>query len=192
VFRLSPCSLFANPILSMVLFLAAVPLSAQNVKVDYDKSVDFSKFKTYAWVKGLPFADYLLDLNILGIVDHELAAQGLTQVDPNIADLLVAYHIAATADVSVSSLHDPTYAHNGGIAPLGETMWTTPSTVGSVGRLIKKGSLGVEMVDREKKQLVWAGVATGKAKEKRTDKMKQLDKVLTKMMDQYPPPRATK
>jgi triphosphoribosyl-dephospho-CoA synthetase len=71
-------------------------------------------------------------------------------------------------------------------------MWTTPSTVGSVGRLIKKGSLGVEMVDREKQQLVWAGAATGKAKEKRTDKMKQLDKVLTKMMDQYPPPRATK
>jgi hypothetical protein len=48
------------------------------------------------------------------------------------------------------------------------------------------------MVDREKKQLVWAGVATGKAKEKRTDKLKQLDKAMTQMMDQYPPPRATK
>jgi hypothetical protein len=37
----------------LVLFFS-LPVSAQKISVDYDKKVNFSRFKTYAWATGTP------------------------------------------------------------------------------------------------------------------------------------------
>jgi Domain of unknown function (DUF4136) len=184
-----PSHAFSYIFIMSVAFLLGAQAFAQKVKVEHDPSADFSRFKTFALVQGFPLPDYLLDLQMVGTIEHDLAAKGLSKVDPTVADLLVTYHAAGSSEINISSLHDPTYSTTGGRPMPGQTVWSTPSTIGSVGRLIKKGSLGVEIVDRERGQLVWAAVAQGTAKEKRSDRAKQLEKVLTKMFEQYPPSR---
>jgi len=69
----------------------------------------------------------------------------------------------------------------------GKPLTADPSTAGSVARQIKKGSLAVEMFDRQKKELVWAAQAKGTIKESRKERLDQLDRALTRMIDQYPP-----
>jgi Domain of unknown function (DUF4136) len=63
---------------------------AQDVRYDYDKDKDFSKFKSYKWVsiKGADQPDELTGKRIMAAVDAELATKGLTKtVTPPICTL---------------------------------------------------------------------------------------------------------
>ncbi len=50
----------------MLVFLLPLVLraEAQKIKIQYEKTTDFSKFKTYAWVPGTPVFDPHLDTYI--------------------------------------------------------------------------------------------------------------------------------
>ena len=50
---------------------------AQKVKVGYDKSMDFSKYKTYTWAPlGVPITRPLLYQTIVNTIDGELESKG--------------------------------------------------------------------------------------------------------------------
>jgi len=172
-------------LLLLAVLASPLQLLSQKMTLEYDKGTDFAKFKTYGWVKGFAVADPMMDLHIIGTVDYDLKAKGLTKVEAPTADLLVTYHAAVNTDMNISGFYMP--AHYSGIPAPGYTIWYVPSTMSSVARYIKKGSLVVEMADRQTQQLVWAAVATGTVKEKKQDKLKQLDRVVGRMFDQYPP-----
>jgi hypothetical protein len=55
----------------------------QDVRYNFDKDADFSKFKTYEWVliKGASQADDLTDKQIKAAVDAQLTTKGLTRTD---------------------------------------------------------------------------------------------------------------
>jgi hypothetical protein len=81
-------------LLSIALFmLAATTAVAQDVRYNFDKDRDFSKFKTYKWVpiKDAAKVDNLRDKQIKDAIDAELAKKGLTQNDADSADLYVGY-----------------------------------------------------------------------------------------------------
>ena len=68
-------------VLSVVaLLLAAGSSFAQDVRYNFDKNTDFSKFKTYKWVpiKDAAKASDLVDKQIKAAIDAELATKGLT------------------------------------------------------------------------------------------------------------------
>ena len=102
--------LWGFPILVCLGFLQRItpPALAQTVSLKYDKSVDFAKFKTYAWVQGTPVADPTLDLYIKGAVDGMLAKKELRKVAPEQADIFLTYHAATDGDVNANSFQDPT------------------------------------------------------------------------------------
>lgn len=91
--------LWGFPILICLAFSLQIAPSAfaQKVSLKYDKSADFSKFKTYAWVQGTPVADPTLDLYIKGAVDGMLAKKEMRKVAPEQADIFLTYHAATTA-----------------------------------------------------------------------------------------------
>ena len=62
---------------------------AQDVQFDYDRSANFSAFKTYQWVdyKRVDVGDQLLDRDIKRAVDEQLAGKGLQRVETG-GDLL--------------------------------------------------------------------------------------------------------
>jgi hypothetical protein len=176
--------------LSLVLFLAAGVSSmavAQKVTSDYDKATDFSIFGSYAWVAGQAVPAVNMDLYIKIAIDEDLAKKGLHKVEPKDADLLVTYNSARDTDLNISSFYDPTYTASGGDPMLGTTMWSSGSSVGSAGRYITKGSLAIVIYDRHQRKIIWEVVAKGTVKERQGDRLKQLDKALTKMLEKYPP-----
>jgi Domain of unknown function (DUF4136) len=171
----------------LLLFVFSLPVSAQKITVDYDKKVNFSRFKTYSWETGTPVPNSPLDLYIMGAIDLNLEHKGLSKVAIEDADLVVTYHSASSTDLNTSAIGNPTLSTLKGNNSTDPAGWSIPSTAGSVARQVKKGSLAVEMFDRQKKELVWAAQAKGTIKESRKQRLDQLDRALTRMFDQYPP-----
>src|SRR2546422_7734866 len=62
-----------------ILLLAATASFAQQVKTDYDRSTDFSQYKTYSWEK-VQTQDPLWVDRIEAAVNAALSAKGWTQV----------------------------------------------------------------------------------------------------------------
>src|SRR5690348_14059084 len=86
-------SLFS--IIALLLFSLSSAF-AQDVRYNFDKDTDFSKFKTYKWVdlKDAAKLNDLTDKSIKDAIDAELATKGLTKVDDDKADLYVGYQAA--------------------------------------------------------------------------------------------------
>ena len=78
------------PLLSItfVLLIAGCAV-AQDVRYNFDRDADFSKFKTYKWVSlnTTTQGDSLLSKQIKAAVDIELGVKGLTKVEEDTADL---------------------------------------------------------------------------------------------------------
>jgi len=179
-------SIRAAILLFFALWMSPV-IVAQKVTSDHDKATAFSSFKTYAWGEGLGVPNPNFDQYIKMIVGQDLERQGLKSVEAKEADLIVAYQWASDTDLNVSSFSDPTYAASGGVPMGGTTMWSSGSAAGSVGSYITKGTLAIEIYDRGQGKIVWEAAAKGTVKEKMGDRMKQLQKVLPKLLERYPP-----
>jgi len=54
---------------------------AQSVTYDFDRSADFSKLRTYAWVRGTALRDELNHQRIQRAIDAQLTMKGLAKVE---------------------------------------------------------------------------------------------------------------
>src|SRR5437667_8839798 len=77
------------------LLLATTTALGQDVRYNFDKNADFSKFKTYKWValKEAPTVNDLVSKQIVDAIDAELATKGLTKVNDDSANLCVGYQV---------------------------------------------------------------------------------------------------
>jgi len=170
--------------LFFVVVLICVSAQAQKIKVEYDKSLDFSKFKTFALDLKQDSAKPMLRAAILAAVQDDLLKRGLKQVNDN-PDLYVQVYGAIDSDFSASYM-DPIYGS--GIPPLnyGITMWYgIPGTVTTV--VIHKGTLVVDVIDAAQKKLVWRGIAQQKlSSDNRQKLLDQVNTSVEKMFKQYP------
>ena len=75
-----------------VLACLGVAAFAQEVQFDYNRSANFSAYKTYQWVdfKPVDVGDQILDQDIKRAVDAQLAGKGLRRVESG-GDLHVGY-----------------------------------------------------------------------------------------------------
>ena len=64
-----------------------------------DRTTDFSKLKTYAWLESHLVADMELDAQIVAAVDHQFSALGMTKAAPASADVVVTYAAYSRTDV---------------------------------------------------------------------------------------------
>src|ERR1051326_8896736 len=72
---------------------------AQDVQFDYNRSANFSTYKTYTWVdyRRVDPGDQLLDQDIKRAVDEQLAGKGLRRVE-NGGDLVVGYEAGVSQE----------------------------------------------------------------------------------------------
>lgn len=156
---------------------------AQKIKVEYDKSLDFSQFKTYAIDPNTNSAKPMLRLAIQGAVEDDLNKRGLTKVADN-PDLFVQMYGATDTDFT-AHYFDPVYG--GGIPPLNSKYmyWhNIPGTVTTV--VIPKGELVVDILDAKQKKLIWRGIAKEKLSEQKDKLVDQINRAVEKMFAQYP------
>lgn len=168
--------------LVLVLLLSGFA-NAQKIKVEFDKSLDFSKFKTYAFDTVSDSAKPMLRLAILAAVQSDLNKLGLTQVAEK-PDLFVQMYGATDNDFT-AHYHDPVY---GGYIPSinsGINLWhNIPGTTTTV--VIPKGTLVIDIVDASRKQLIWRGIAKAKLSDQRDKLLDQVNTAVEKMLAQYP------
>jgi hypothetical protein len=172
-----------------VLLMIASTAFGQDVRYNFDKNADFSKFKTYKWVaiKGANQVDDLIDKQIKDSIDAELATKGLTKVDGDNADLFIGYQTAIGQEKQFTS-YDTNWGYGGGWYRGG---WYGPSGGMTTGQTstIYTGQLALDMYDSNNKNLVWRGVAskTLDPKAKPEKREKNLKKATAKLLKNYPP-----
>jgi hypothetical protein len=173
------------------ILLAATAAIGQDVRYNFDKNTDFSRFKTYKWViiKDAPTANDLVAKQIRDAVDKELAAKGLTKIDDDTANLFLGYQAGVGQEKEFTSFSSD-WGYGGGwyrggwYGPGGGMSTTTGST-----STIYVGQLAVDMYDSANHDLVWRGVAskTLDPKAKPDKQQKNLAKAVKKLLKNYPP-----
>ena len=178
-------------LLSMTGLLLVAAAAAQDVRYNFDKDTDFSRFKTYKWVelKNGTKLDNLADQQIKDAVDAQLSAKGLSKIDDDSANLFVGYQAAVGTEKQFTS-YSTDWGYGGGWYRGG---WYgggmgSSTTHGSTST-IYNGQLSVDMYDTANKDLVWRGVVskTLDPKAKPEKRQKNLTKALTKLFKNYPP-----
>ena len=178
--------------LALALLVAGATSSwAQDVRYDFDKDKDFSKYKTYKWVviKGSDQPDALTDKSLKSAIDAELAAKGLTKTENDNADLYVGYQTAITTEKEFTTFNTGWgYGPGWGGGWYGYGGMATTTTYGSTST-VYVGQLDLSMYDSAAKQLVWRGVATKTLdpKAKPEKKQKNIGKAVNKLLKSFPP-----
>jgi Domain of unknown function (DUF4136) len=165
-------------LIGLALFLANVSF-AQQVKTDYDRAANFSKYKTYSWEK-VQTPDPLWVDRIKAAVNAALAAKGWTQVESGGDISIIAMEINRNHQ-TLNTFYDD---FGGGwrwrgFGGFGEST-TTPETY-TVGTLV------VDLFDAKTKMLVWRGVSSGMLSDKSDKNIKNLSKGVEKMFQHFPP-----
>jgi hypothetical protein len=171
---------------AITVLVAPALLVAQKTSYDYEKSANFTGFKTYAHKAGTPVGQSLIDDRITSAIEAQLAAKGFTKAasDP---DVFVVYHMAFDKEKDIS-----TYSSGyGGYGAYGWGWgggWAGGTTTTQV-RDILVGTLVIDLADARQGQLVWRGmgvkeVNTQTNPEKRD---KSINKAVEKIFKNYPP-----
>lgn len=179
--------------MTALLVLLAMSGFAQTVRYNFDRSADFSRYKTYQWVqiKEGSQLNPLVDEQLKNAIDAELSRKGLTKVDGN-SDLLAGYQAAITEEKQFDA-YTSGFGPGWGYGPGWGLGWyggfgSVSTTVQS--STIQVGSIVFDMYDAAQQKLVWRGEAskTLDPKAKPDKQQKNLQKGVAKLLQNYPPP----
>ncbi len=162
-----------------IALLLATTSSAQQVKTDYDRSADFSQYKTYYWEK-VQTQDPLWVNRIKDAVNAALTAKGWTQVESGGNVAIIAMETTQNRQ-TLNTFYD---AFGGGwrwrgLGGFGESTTTADN--------YKVGTLVVDLFDANTKALIWRGSSSDTLSDKSDKNIKNLDKGVQKMFDHFPP-----
>lgn len=161
----------------IVLLLAGSLGFAQKVDTEFDESADFSIYKTFAWRQGrinsrLPALDNtLVEKKIRSLIEAQLTAKGLREVELNDNPNLVATYILGAANR--------------------REVDTVPAGWRGLGRRrvvyrVTQGALTIDLRDRSRRELVWRSICTDTASDPGKFE-KRLDSDVKKAFEKFPP-----
>jgi hypothetical protein len=165
---------------SAALMLLGTGAFAQDVNYDYDSSADFTRFKTYSWVRGHPVEDELNHRRVVAAIDSQLGLKGLRKVERDShPDLLVAYHASFNRTIEVNGLS----SGFGGFRFGGSRSGTARVDELVIGTLI------VDMVNAGSRTIVWRGVARKEIDPNADPERRErnINKAAEKLFRNYPP-----
>jgi len=152
----------------------------QQTTYNYDRTTDFTKFKTYKWVpiEGAQHPDPITAGNITTIIDGVLASKGYVKKDADPVDLYVGYGTTVQDQRVITGYGGGTGFRFGGGMGMAETA------------TIKSGTILLDVYNPTGKLLVWRGTVTetldpSANADKNYNKLKS---TLTKMLKDFPPP----
>jgi hypothetical protein len=179
---------FQIAVVGCLILFGSLTAPAQDVRYNFAQGTDFSKYKTYKWVRvpGATYPDDILDGQIKQAIDTQLSMKGLTKTDGDTADLYIAYQFSISDQTQWVA-----YGIEGGAVldrwgSLGPGMGTVPVTL----MTIKTGTLVLDIYDVAAKQQVWRGDATKTLNPSKDPQKnyKNLQKAMAKLLKNYPPP----
>jgi hypothetical protein len=176
-----------NYIKSLLLITVIVfsSCSSVNVTADYDAKVDFDQYKTFAFYKtGIDKAE-ISDLDkkrILKAIEAELSVLGMIKSDN--PDMLVSIFTKSREKVDVNQNNNFGYGFGWGWNPW---MWNGMNQNVNVSQYTE-GTLFIDFIDKEKKELVWQGIGTGALKiQNREKKEARIKEFVKEIVSKFPP-----
>ena len=136
-------------VVSLIL-LVAIVTEAQKVSGGYDKTVNFSGYKTYLFSSTKGARNPFINAMIITALERELSARGLTKVNSN-PDLRVSYLAATGYNLQVGEVN---FGYNvnapyEGLMPTGTTAaWD-----------VVTGTLVIDLFDNNTDRVVFRGTA---------------------------------
>ena len=168
-------------VLMGMMLLFAGQSSAQQVKTDYDRGVNFGQYKTYSWERVKTKDAFDVD-RIKTAVNAALAAKGWTLVDSG-GDVSVIAIEMTHDQQTLNTFYDGFGGGWGwrrfGGRDFGEATTTTET--------YKVGTLVVDLFNAKTRQLIWRGASSDTLSNNSDKNIKNLDKGVEKMFKNFPP-----
>jgi Domain of unknown function (DUF4136) len=155
---------------------------AQDVKVDFDKSADFSVLKTFSTKIGTSWGNEISENRITAEIEKTLTEKGWQKVDAN-PDALVVLNGATQTKRTLNTFY------SGGMGGYGYRGWggagmgtaTTTESEYNVGTLV------VDIFNAKTKSLVYRGIAQDEISDKADKNIKKVEKAADKLFKDFPP-----
>lgn len=179
-----------------LLFITVIAASCSSVRVntDYDDNTDFNQYKTYGFFdKAIEKAE-ISDLDkkrILGAIDAEMQKKGFTKSDK--PALLINMFTKAHKEVDVNQ-----WGYGAGFGwgwGYGWGGWGGPGMWGGNYTSVStstEGTLFIDLIDANKKELVWQGIGSGVLTLDRDKKQARINEFVAEIMKQFPPEKKAK
>jgi hypothetical protein len=172
----------------LLVLLCAMATDAK-MAIDFDPDLDFSKYKTFAYIGGaeslvrMQLNPELLNNRMHRAVVRELTAKGLREVQPEEnPDLVVRYWVEAESNAQVTGT-----AHWGVYGSYYYGYWTVMYTTMST-PVTHKGLLGIELIDANARDLAWRLFVSEKIIHNDPDKIwRTADDNIKRAFKSYPP-----
>jgi len=162
-----------------IAMLFATSSFAQQVKTDYDRNADFSRYKTYSWER-VQTQDPLWVDRIKEAVNAALTAKGWTPVESGGDVAIVAIEMTKNQQ-TLNTFYD---SFGGGWG------WRRGGGFGDATTTVdnyKVGTLVVDLFEARTKTLLWRGSSSDTLSDKSDKNIKNLDKGVQKLFDHFPP-----
>ena len=168
-----------------VILLAAAGCTSPIVGFDYDRSVNFNQYHTYAWVSRVQESTgdkrvdtSLVDARIRGAVDMQLRAKGYAVSAEGNPDFIVAYHAGMKDMMKGASTQNY----------IGDRAHGTFTTISDV-QPYHEGTLTIDIVDAKSRQLVWQASVHADVDQSLDPKQrdKRVNDVVRAMLARFPP-----
>lgn len=150
-----------------------------DVNIDYDRSADFSRYKTYAWLMLPDTGSASIDRRIVSALDAQLGTQGWRKVKNGQGDASVGVEVVTQEEQRNDTYYDG---------------WILNQNVGAATTVVttfREGTLIVDIFDSASKKSIWRGIAhetISRNPEKNEELVRQ---AVQKMFQAFPPLRAT-
>ena len=170
-------------ILFLIISSFLVSCQAVHINSDYDKTVDFSKYKTYAFYRtGIDKVE-ISDLDkkrILRSIDDEMTRKGFLKSET--PDLLVNILTKEREQVNVNQFNAG-FGYGWGFG------WNPMFWGGGMNNVstFAEGTLIIDLIDASKKELIWQGEGVGHLTQNTDRKDENINGFVTRILSQYPP-----
>ena len=164
---------------SAMILLTLAACSTLVVKSNFDREINFSKYRTFAFAEGLNAAEWppsefsmknLVLKDLERLIERKLVSKGMRKEKISKADFVIAYHAGVEQHVDVHA-YGYEYKQN----------WQILSA-----HRYNKGTLVIDFVDRSDRELFWRGWAEGVVGD-RIESANKLGRAVEKIINNYPP-----
>lgn len=165
--------------------VSAAGCSGISYNDDFDPTIDFSSFQTFAWLQpsgdetaSKRGVDEFTEKRIINAIEEELRAKGLEPAGSGTPDFLVNFYVTTQQKIDVSTYYTGWgyYGWYGGGTQTYVNQWT-------------EGSLIVDFVEFKDKDLAWRGWAKAAIESDLNSQQRtqRINDVIAGIMKRFPP-----
>ncbi len=171
-------------VFSMAIAILAATASLAEVKTDYDRTAEFSRYKTYSWGKVHTQNPLLVD-RIKEAVASALAAKSWTEMESGGDVSIMAMEM--TEDQRTLNTYYDNFGGGWGWRRWGGGFGNGFGTSTTTEETYKVGTLVVDLFDTNAKKLIWRGSASDTLSDKSDKNIKKLNSDVQRMFEHFPP-----